>query len=49
VGSLTLWEEHKLREFKNMALRISGPKREEIEDCIMRSFITYALHKILLG
>jgi hypothetical protein len=29
--------------------RIDGPKREEVGDCIMRSFITCTLHKILFG
>jgi hypothetical protein len=39
--------------FENRVLRrIFGPKAEEVgvarEDCIMRSFITYMLHQILL-
>jgi hypothetical protein len=30
-GSLTLWEEHKLRVFENRVLRrIFGPKRDEV-------------------
>jgi hypothetical protein len=36
-----------------MLRRIFGPKRrkwwEAGEDCIMRSFITFTLHQILLG
>jgi hypothetical protein len=48
-----LKEENRLGVFENRVLkRIFGPKREEVagsgEDCIMRSFITCTLHKILL-
>jgi hypothetical protein len=36
-------------EVKNKVLRrIFGPKREAGEDCRMRSFLTFTLHKILL-
>jgi hypothetical protein len=38
--------------FENRVLRrIFGPKGEEMagEDCIMKSFITCTIHKILLG
>jgi hypothetical protein len=38
--------------FKNRALMgIFGLTREEVagEDCIMRSFVTYMLHQIILG
>jgi hypothetical protein len=31
-----------------MLRRISGPKREEVADCIMRSFITCSFHQIFL-
>jgi hypothetical protein len=42
--SLTVREEHKLRVFENMVVRmIFGPKRDGVtgegESCIMRSFI----------
>jgi hypothetical protein len=52
--SLTLRTEHRLRVFVNRMLRrIFGSKREKWleagEDCIMKSFITFLLHKILLG
>jgi hypothetical protein len=49
--SLTVREEHRLRVFENGVLRkIFGPEREEDheEKCIMMSFITYILHRILL-
>jgi hypothetical protein len=51
--SLTRREEHRLRVFENRALRrifrLRGRKWQEArEDCIMRSFITYTLHQILL-
>jgi hypothetical protein len=51
--TVTLREEHKLRVFENRALRRKfGPKREEVagtgEDCIMRSFTSCTLQKILL-
>jgi hypothetical protein len=49
---LTTREEHRLRVFESRVLRkIFGPKRkwwEAEEDCIMRSFITYTLHPMLL-
>jgi len=34
-----------------MLRRIFGPEREEVagEDYLMRSFINYALHKMILG
>jgi hypothetical protein len=38
------------RVFENRALRIIvGPRREAEEDCIMRSVVTYILHRILFG
>jgi hypothetical protein len=51
---LILREEHRLRVFENRMLkRIFEPKWEEVAGgwrrFIMRSFITYMLHKILLG
>jgi hypothetical protein len=49
-------EEHSLRVSENrVPRRIFGPKKKKkkvmggAEDCIMRSFITYMLHQILLG
>jgi hypothetical protein len=47
-------EEQRLRVYENRVLRrIFRPKREEVAECwrncIVRSFITSALHKILLG
>jgi hypothetical protein len=46
----TLREEHRLRLFGNRVLRrIFGPKREAGENCIMKSYITFILHRILLG
>jgi hypothetical protein len=51
--SLTLGEEHRLRVFENRVLRrIFGPKRRKTdhgENCIMMSFMTCILHRILLG
>jgi hypothetical protein len=52
--SLTLREEHRLRVCDNRVLRtIFEPKGrkwwETGEECIMRSFITCTLHRILLG
>jgi hypothetical protein len=51
--SLTLGEEQRLRVFENTVLRkIFGPKREEDdhgENCIMMSFMTCILRRILLG
>jgi hypothetical protein len=49
--SLSLREEHRLKVFQNRVLRgIFGPKRKAlVGGCMMRSFITYALHQILLG
>jgi len=36
--------------FENRVLgRIFGPKREDLEDCITRSFLNCTLHQILLG
>jgi hypothetical protein len=47
--SLTLNEENILRMLENRVLmRIFGPEREAAEDYIMRSFIMYTLHLILL-
>jgi len=47
--SLTVREEHRPRVFENRVLRrIFGRKREDGEDCIMRSFIICTLHQILL-
>jgi hypothetical protein len=49
---VALREDHILRVFNNRVLRrIIEPMREDVvgEDCIMNSFITCALHKILLG
>jgi hypothetical protein len=43
-----LKEEHRLRVLR----RISGPKRDEVtggwRNCIIRSFIIFTLHQILL-
>jgi hypothetical protein len=53
--SLILREEHKLRVFENRVLRvIIGPRREKEaggwkKNCTVRSFVTYTLHRILLG
>jgi hypothetical protein len=48
--SLTVWEEHRLMVFENRVLRrIFRCKRENGEDCIMRSFVIFSLHQILLG
>jgi hypothetical protein len=48
--SLALKEKHRLRVFENRVLRrIYEPRREDGEDCIMRSFITCTSHQILLG
>jgi hypothetical protein len=53
--SVTLKEEQRLKVFETRVLRrIFGPKRgrkrqEAEEDCIMRSFITCMLHRVLLG
>jgi hypothetical protein len=52
--SLTLKEEHRMRVFTNRVLRVvfvaKGYKWwEGGEDCIMRSFITCTLHRLLLG
>jgi hypothetical protein len=52
--SLTLREEHKLREFENRVLkRIFRPKREEVKGGWRRlhneEVITLLIHKILLG
>jgi hypothetical protein len=45
ICSLTLREEQKLRVFQNRVLRrVSGPKREAGEECIMSSFIMCMLH-----
>jgi hypothetical protein len=46
--SLTLREKHRLRMSENRALRIFGPKWDEVtgESCIMRSFITYTLLQV---
>jgi hypothetical protein len=45
--SLTLREEHRLREFKNRVLRrIFGPNKDEGENCIMRSVITCTVRQI---
>jgi hypothetical protein len=51
---LTLKEEYRLKMYENRVLRrIFGPEEGLSdkcgEDCIMRSFITFTLHKILLG
>jgi hypothetical protein len=47
LGSLTLREEHRLRVFESEVLkRILGPKKDERENCIMRCFITFALHQV---
>jgi hypothetical protein len=44
---------HTLREFENSALRISGPKRDEVTGERRKmhngSFIIYTHHQILLG
>jgi len=37
----------RLRVFESRLLRIFGPMREG-EDCIMRSFITWMFHQILV-
>jgi hypothetical protein len=47
-------EKRRLRVFENRVLRrIFGPKREEVVGAgkvrIMRSFINYTIHQILLG
>jgi hypothetical protein len=47
----TLREEHRLRVFENRVLRrIFGPKRDEvtenIENCIMRSFVICTLRQV---
>jgi hypothetical protein len=49
--SLTLREKHRMRVTEKRVLRrIYEPLREEVaEDCIMRSFVTFTLHQILLG
>jgi hypothetical protein len=48
---LTLWEEQRLRVFKNRVLRkmdLRGRKWQEVgEECIMRIFINCMLHQIL--
>jgi hypothetical protein len=50
--SLTLREEYSLRAFENRVLRrIFGPKGHEVvtgrlENCIMRSFITYTVLQV---
>jgi hypothetical protein len=50
--SLTLREEHRLRLFEDKVRgRMFRPKRDEItggwnENCIVRSFLTCALHQI---
>jgi hypothetical protein len=53
IWSLALRKEHTFGAFENRVLRrIFGPKRkwqEAGEDCIMRSFVTCALHQMLLG
>jgi len=49
---LTQREEPRLSVFGNRMLRrIFGLRRKEVarEDCIMRIFITFTLHQILLG
>jgi hypothetical protein len=45
--SLTLRVEHRLTVFENRVLRRKW--QEAGEDCIVRSFITCTLHRILLG
>jgi hypothetical protein len=49
--SLTLREEHRLRVSENSVLRICEPERktDHGENCIMMSFITCILYRILLG
>jgi hypothetical protein len=52
--SVTLGKEYRLRMFDNRMLRrifhLIGRKwQEAAKDCIVRSFITCTLHKILLG
>jgi hypothetical protein len=50
--SLSLGEEHRLRVFENSVLRkIFGPKRKMYhgENCMMMSFMTCILRRILLG
>jgi hypothetical protein len=48
--SLLHWAEHTIRLFENRVLRrIFGHRREDGEDCILRSFITCTLPRILLG
>jgi hypothetical protein len=41
-------EQRRLREFENGAMRIFGPKREEVaeEDCKMGTFITCTFYQI---
>jgi hypothetical protein len=48
---VTLREVHRLKEFENRASRrILAAKRDKDEDmCIIRSFIIYNFHPILLG
>jgi hypothetical protein len=46
----TLWKEHRFRVFENRVPRtIFGPKREDRENCIMKSSIICVLQQILLG
>jgi hypothetical protein len=48
--SFTLREEQSWSVSENWVLkRMFGPEREAGEHCIMRSFVTCRLHKILLG
>jgi hypothetical protein len=49
--SLTLREEHRLKVFENRVMwRIFEPKMKEVgEGCIIRNFITFKLHQLLLG
>ena len=52
--SLTLWEQRRLRVFKNRALRkIYGNKSDEVEEsggnCKMRSLLTCTPHPIFFG
>ena len=52
--SLTLREKHRPRVFENRVLRKSfGSKRDEVtvenEDCIMRNFMAFTVHRTLSG
>jgi hypothetical protein len=52
--SLTLREEYIFRVFENRVLKKNFERRERkwkeaVEDFIMRSFITFTFHQVLLG